>query len=104
MTAKAAARKAKGNRAEFYRRSMQVLQNANIPFLIAGAGAVRFYTGVSRQTKVFDLHLRPHHIDGALDAFAHAGFKTEKTFPPWVAQANRALNGVDLICRAGNGL
>ena len=104
MTAKAAARKAKGNRAEFYRRSMQVLQNANIPFLIAGAGAVRFYTGVSRQTKDFDLHLRPHHIDGALDAFAHAGYKTEKTFPHWLAKAKRGRNCVDLIFRAGNGL
>ena len=104
MTAKAAARKAKGNRAEFYRRSMQVLQNANIPFLIAGAGAVRFYTGVSRQTKDFDLHLRPHHIDGALNAFARAGYKTEKTFPHWLAKAKRGRNCVDLIFRAGNGL
>ena len=104
MTAKAAVRKAKGKRAEFYRRSMQVLQNANIPFLIAGAGAVRFYTGVSRQTKDFDLHLRPHHIDGALDAFAHAGYKTEKTFPHWLAKAKRGRNCVDLIFRAGNGL
>jgi len=104
MTAKAAARKAKGKRAEFYRRSMQVLQNANIPFLIAGAGAVRFYTGVSRQTKDFDLHLRPDHIDGALDAFAHAGYKTEKTFPHWLAKAKRGRNCVDLIFRAGNGL
>src|SRR6266705_1387580 len=104
MTAKAAARKAKGKRAEFYRRSMQVLQNANIPFLIAGAGAVRFYTGLSRQTKDFDLHLRPHHIDGALDAFARAGYKTEKTFPHWLAKAKRGRNCVDLIFRAGNGL
>src|SRR5438046_9998115 len=82
---------------------MQVLQNANIPFLIAGAGAVRFYTGVSRQTKDFDLHVRPHHIDGALDAFAHAGYKTEKTFPHWLAKAKRGRNCVDLIFRAGNG-
>ena len=104
MTAQAAARKAKGKRAEFYRRSMQVLQNANIPFLIAGAGAVRFYTGVSRQTKDFDLHLRPHHIDGALDAFARAGYETEKTFPHWLAKAKRGRNCVDLIFRAGNGL
>src|SRR6266576_3261017 len=104
MTAQAAARKAKGKRAEFYRRSMQVLQNANIPFLIAGAGAVRFYTGVSRQTKDFDLHLRPHQIDGALDAFTHAGYKTEKTFPHWLAKAKRGRDYVDLIFRAGNGL
>src|SRR5256886_10371920 len=104
MTAQAAARKAKGKRAEFYRRSMQVLQNANIPFLIAGAGALRFYTGVSRETKDFDLHLRPDHIDGALDTFARAGYKTEKTFPHWLAKAKCGRNCVDLIFRAGNGL
>jgi len=104
MTAKAAARKAKGERAEFYRRSMQVLQHANIPFLIAGAGALRFYTGVSRETKDFDLHLRPDHIDGALDTFARAGYKTEKTFPHWLAKAKCGRNCVDLIFRAGNGL
>src|SRR5213595_1564130 len=104
MTASTTGTKAKGKRAEFYRQSMQVLQNANIPFLIAGAGAVRFYTGVSRQTKDFDLHLRPHHIDGALDAFAQAGYKTEKTFPHWLAKAGRGRDHVDLIFRAGNGL
>ena len=59
---------------------MQVLQNANIPFLIAGADALRFYTGVSRQTKDFDLHLRPAHVGAALDAFARAGYKTKKYF------------------------
>src|SRR5436189_1901763 len=104
MTAQAAARKAKGKRAEFYRRSMQVLQNANIPFLIAGAGAVRIYTGVSRQTKDFDLHLRPHHVDAALDAFARAGYKTAKIFPHWLAKAKCDRDCVDLIFRAGNGL
>src|SRR6266705_7059077 len=104
MTAKAAARKAKGKRAEFYRRSMQVLQNANIPFLIAGADALRFYTGVSRQTKDFDLHLRPAHVDAALDRFARAGYKTAKIFPHWLAKAKCGRDCVDLIFRAGNGL
>src|SRR5207247_1103319 len=45
-----------------------------------------------------------HHIDGALDAFAHAGYKTEKTFPHWLSKAKRGRNCVDLIFRAGNGL
>ena len=104
MTVSTARIKTKSKRAEFYRRSMQVLQNANIPFLIAGAGAVRFYTGVSRQTKDFDLHLRPHHVDAALDAFARAGYKTAKIFPHWLAKAKCGRDCVDLIFRAGNGL
>src|SRR6266581_736353 len=104
MTASTAGTKAKSKRAEFYHRSMQVLQNANIPFLIAGAGAVRFYTGVSRQTKDFDLHLRPHHVDAALEAFVRAGYKAAKIFPHWLAKAKCGRDCVDLIFRAGNGL
>ncbi len=83
---------------------MHVLQNANIPFLIAGADALRFYTGVSRQTKDFDLHLRPAHVDAALDRFARAGYKTAKIFPHWLAKAKCGRDCVDLIFRAGNGL
>jgi len=104
MTASTLGINAKSKRAEFYRRSMQVLQNANIPFLIAGADALRFYTGVSRQTKDFDLHLRPAHVGAALDAFARAGYKTEKIFPHWLAKAKCGRDCVDLIFRAGNGL
>jgi len=104
MTAKAAARKAKGKRDEFYRRSMEVLQHANIPFLVAGASAFRFYTGISRHTKDVDLYLRPHNVDAALNAFARVGYTTEKTFPHWLAKATSGRNCVDLVFRAGNGL
>ena len=78
--------------------------NANIPFLIAGAYALRCYAGISRKTNDVDLHLRPQHIDAALDAFARAGYKTEKTFPHWLGKAKSNRNCVDLIFRAGNGL
>jgi hypothetical protein len=45
----------KGGRAEFYRRSMAALQDANVPFLIGGANVVEAYAGVSRRSKDFDL-------------------------------------------------
>jgi len=80
------------------------LQNADIPFLIGGAYVVEIYAGVSRQTKDFDLYLRPQHVDSALDALKRAGYKTEKTFPHWLAKAERGRDCVDLIFRAGNGL
>ena len=87
-----------------HRRSVVALQDADIPFLIGGAYVVEVYAGVSRQTKDFDLYLRPSHVDLALNALKRAGYKTKKTFPHWLAKAGRGRDHVDLIFRAGNGL
>jgi len=105
MTAKrTATRKDRGKGDRLHRRSVVALQEANIPFLIGGAYVVEVYAGVSRQTKDFDLYLRPRHVDLALTALRRAGYKTEKTFPHWLAKAGRGRDSVDLIFRAGNGL
>jgi len=105
MTPKrAAAAKAKGGRDSFHRKSMAALQNANVPFLIGGAYVVEAYAGVSRRSKDFDLYVRPHHVDVAMDTLARAGYKTEKTFPHWLAKVGRGRDHIDLIFRAGNGL
>jgi predicted nucleotidyltransferase len=105
MTAKrTAARKDKSKGDRLHRKAVVALQDANIPFLIGGAYVVEVYAGVSRQTKDFDLYLRPQHVDSALDALKRAGYKTEKTFPHWLAKAERGRDCVDLIFRAGNGL
>ena len=97
-------RKEKGKANRLHRRSVVALHDAGIPFLIGGAYVVEVYTGVSRQTKDFDLYLRPQHIDLALDALKRAGYQTEKTFPHWLAKAERGRDCIDLIFRAGNGL
>ena len=99
-----AATRKKGKDDRLHRRSVVALQDADIPFLIGGAYVVEVYAGVSRQTKDFDLYLRPQHVDSALDALKRAGYKTEKTFPHWLAKAERGRDCVDLIFRAGNGL
>jgi predicted nucleotidyltransferase len=105
MTAKrTAARKDKDKSDRLHRRSVVALQDADIPFLIGGAYVVEVYAGVSRQTKDFDLYLRPKHVELALDALKRAGYKTEKTFPHWLAKAQRGRDCIDLIFRAGNGL
>jgi hypothetical protein len=105
MTAKKeAARKEKEKANRLHRRSMVALQHADIPFLIGGAYIVEVYAGVSRHTKDFDLYLRPHDVDSALCVLARAGYKTEKTFPHWLAKAKRSRDCIDLIFRAGNGL
>jgi Nucleotidyl transferase of unknown function (DUF2204) len=105
MTAKrATARKDKAKGDRLHRRSVVALQDADILFLIGGAYVVEVYAGVLRQTKDFDLYVRPKHVDLALDALKHAGYNTEKTFPHWLAKAERGRDCIDLIFRAGNGL
>jgi hypothetical protein len=105
MTAKrAAARRGRRRGDHLHRRSVVALQAANIPFLIGGAYVMEVYAGVSRQTKDFDLYLRPQHTDSALAALKRAGYQTERTFPHWLAKAERGPDCVDLIFRAGNGL
>jgi predicted nucleotidyltransferase len=98
------ASKARGSPNDFHRKSMRVLQQANVPFLIGGAYVVEAYAGVTRRSKDFDLYVRPHHVDRAIDALARAGYKTEKTFPHWLAKAGHGRDYIDLIFRAGNGL
>jgi len=99
---KRTAQKTKGRR--LHRRSVVALQDAGVPFLIGGAYVLEVYSGVSRETKDFDLYLRPQHVDPAIRALKRAGYKTKKTFPHWLAKAERGHDHVDLIFRAGNGL
>jgi Nucleotidyl transferase of unknown function (DUF2204) len=101
---KAAAKRKKDKSDRLHRRSVVALQDADIPFLIGGAYVVEVYAGVSRQTKDFDLYLRPQHVDLALDALKRGGYRTKKTFPHWLAKAERGRDCIDLIFRAGNGL
>src|SRR5437016_7646333 len=101
---RAAAKRRKDKSDRLHRRSVVALQDTDIPFLIGGAYVVEVYAGVSRQTKDFDLYLRPQHVDLALGALKRAGYKTKKTFPHWLAKAKRGRDCVDLIFRAGNGL
>ncbi len=83
---------------------MEVLNRANVPFLVGGAYALGVYTKISRDTKDLDLFLRPADVDPALKAFDRAGYRTEKTFPHWIAKAKQDEYLIDLIFRAGNGL
>ncbi len=76
-----------GSANEFHRRSVAALHAAEVPFLIGGAYMVEVCGGVSRSTKDFDLYVRPNHVKAALRALARAGYKTELTFPHWLAKA-----------------
>src|SRR6187549_1458122 len=88
----------------FYRRTLHVLSDARVPFLVGGSHAVLNYTGIVRETKDFDLFLRRDDLDAALVALGEAGYHTEVTFPHWLAKAKHGNDVVDLVFSSGNGV
>jgi hypothetical protein len=90
--------------AEFYRASMQLLQREGVPFLVGGAFAMALYTGIARNTKDFDLFVKPSDVDLTLETFQRHGYRTEKTHSHWLAKAFREEDLIDIIYRGGNGL
>ena len=88
----------------FYRRTLHVLSDAHVPFLVGGSHAYLEFTGIARHTKDFDLFLQQKHLDRALDALREAGYRTEIAFPHWLAKAHQSGDHVDLVFASGNGL
>jgi Nucleotidyl transferase of unknown function (DUF2204) len=89
---------------DFYRQSMNLLKEAQVPFLVGGAYAFARYTGIVRHTKDFDVFVHPRDFDRALDAFAKAGYEVDRTFPHWLGKAFQGDDFVDVIFGSGNGV
>ncbi len=89
----------------FYRRAIDILHEAGIPFLVGGAYALRFYTEVERHTKDFDVFLRRKDVRRALKVSAAAGYHSELTFPHWLGKIYSPQGDfVDLIFSSGNAI
>lgn len=88
----------------FYRRALEALDGARVPFLVGGAFALAEHAGVVRFTKDLDLFLREPDLQAALDALRAAGLETEITFSHWLAKARADGWYVDLIHGSGNGV
>ncbi|MFO0892276.1 MAG: nucleotidyltransferase [Isosphaeraceae bacterium] len=89
---------------EFYIRTLAVLNEAGIPFLVGGAYALAVHTGIERHTKDLDIFIRRSDRDPILEALAAAGYRTELSFPHWLAKAHGEHGFVDLIYGSGNGV
>ena len=88
----------------FYRRTLHVLSDAQVPFLVGGSHAFLHYTGIARETKDLDLFVQRNDLERALDALAQAGYRTERTFAHWLAKAIQGDAFVDLVFASGNGV
>jgi hypothetical protein len=89
---------------EFYRRVLRILDAAGVPFLVGGAWAFARHTGIDRATKDFDIFVRRADRDRTLEALAAEGFRTDITFPHWLAKAFSGDDFVDVIYSSGNGV
>jgi hypothetical protein len=88
----------------FYRRTLHVLSDAAVPFLVGGSHAFLEYTGIVRDTKDFDIFLRSADLERAMEALRGAGYRTELTFPHWLGKAWQHDDFVDLVFSSGNGV
>lgn len=88
----------------FYRRTLHVLSDAQVPFLVGGSHAFLHYTGIVRDTKDLDLFVRESDLERALESLRLAGYRTERTFSHWLAKAFQGDDFVDLVFASGNAV
>jgi hypothetical protein len=90
--------------ADFYRRALRVLVDAEVPFLVGGAFAHACFTGIRRSTKDLDLFIRREDYDRIAQLMSAQGWRTEMSYPHWLAKVYAGEDFIDLIFNSGNGV
>jgi hypothetical protein len=87
-----------------YRRALEAVNAACVPYVVAGAYAIYEHTGIYRKTKDLDLFFEPSAVVPAAAALRSAGFVTRLEDSHWLAKATMGDYFVDLIFGMGNGV
>jgi hypothetical protein len=87
-----------------YKRALEALNSAAVPYVVAGAYAIYEHTGIYRKTKDLDLFFEPAAVVPAARALREAGFVTRLEDSHWLAKATMGEYFVDLIFGMGNGV
>jgi hypothetical protein len=90
--------------AAFYRRALQLLTDADVPFLVGGAFAHACFTGIRRATKDLDLFIRREDYERVAALAQAEGWRSELPYPHWLAKVYAGEDFIDLIFNSGNGL
>src|SRR5262245_53951367 len=88
----------------FYRRVIEHLIAAELPFVVGGAYGLRHYTGIVRDTKDVDLFVRPADCARVLTLLGEIGYSTELTSDVWLGKAFHGDDFADIIFSSGNGI
>lgn len=94
---------ANGN-AAFYRRVMQTLKEADIPFLVGGTWAYNRHTGIDRPTRDLDIFIRRADFGNVAAALSNAGDEVDLTFPHWLGKVRHGNAYIDIIFSSGNAV
>lgn len=89
---------------EVYRRALQALNDASVPYVVAGAYAIYEHTGIYRQTKDLDIFVEPGAVIAASRALKNAGFVMRLEDLHWLAKGFVGDKFVDLIYGMGNAV
>ena len=89
---------------DVYRRALEALNAAGIPYVVAGAYAIYEHTGIYRKTKDLDLFFQPSAVVDAARALRDDGFTTRLEDEHWLAKATCGEYFVDLIYGMGNAI
>ena len=88
---------------EFYQTTIELLLREDLPFLVGGTHAYHRYTGVSRETKDFDVFIRRRDYPRLVEIVEGAGYTTELKFPHWLGKIWKEKAFIDVIFAGGNG-
>ncbi len=88
----------------FYRDALRELLVAEVPFLVGGASALRYHTGIERATKDFDIFVRPADVARVLAVLERAGYRGELTFPHWLGKVFSGDDFLDVIFSSASAI
>jgi predicted nucleotidyltransferase len=89
---------------DFYRQALRALNAADIPFLVGGTFAHACYTGIRRSTKDLDLFILRQDYERIAQLMRQHGWRTEMSYPHWLAKVHDGPEFIDLIFNTGNGV
>jgi hypothetical protein len=89
---------------QVYRRALDALNRAAVPYVISGLYALYEYTGIYRQTKDLDLFVEPRQVVDAMRVLKADGFRAHLEQSHWLAKAMWGDKQIDVIFGTGNGL
>lgn len=92
---------------DFYLRSLNLLDQSGVPYLVGGAYSLAYHAGIIRHTKDLDVFVRAAHVPRVIEMFEWNGYRTQATFPHWLGKAfdpDDETTFVDVIYGSGNGL
>ena len=87
-----------------YQDAFEILQAADVPFLVGGGFAHSRHTGRDRETKDLDIVLRRADVERMLRAFDEAGYRAEIPYPHWLAKIHHNGHYLDVMFGSGNGV